>query len=270
MDRQSWFLAARGFWYDFNVTSLTQQLLRSTHLRSRWASCDSGRKRTSVSSRSLSCRPFWQGSPDKFYQWWPGGSRRLGCVQLPQYGHEDQSRLSSLGGSESTAGTIKKGMKWNTHINIVPCFVVCTVRPKVRSEPSLLLANTCDLCFSLSFTSLSTSLCLLLVSSCSRFSSSSLLRRSSSRACLRISISRSCTGKSNAQIHSHSRICLNLRFFEILRQRPIVSFKGPAENFTGWRGWSQLGPWESGAISPRSSGQLSWWFLFKWLLKTCF
>lgn len=88
---------------------------RVTHLHSRWASCDSGRRRTSVSSRSLSCRPFWQGSLYRFYQWRPDGSRHLGCVQLPQYGHEDQSRLSLLGGSDSTAGTIKKkGMKLNT------------------------------------------------------------------------------------------------------------------------------------------------------------
>lgn len=132
MDRQSWFSAGRGFWYDFNVASLTQQLLRMTHLRSRWASCDSGRKRTSVSSRSLSCRPFWRGSLDKFYRWWLGGSRHLGCVQLPQYGHGDQSRLSSLVGSESTAGTIKKGMKWNTTYK--HCALLCSIYSEAKGD----------------------------------------------------------------------------------------------------------------------------------------
>ncbi|TNN51097.1 hypothetical protein EYF80_038674 [Liparis tanakae] len=56
-----------------------------------------------------------------------------------------------------------------------------------------------------SFTSLSTSFCLLLVSSCSRFSSSSLLRRSSSRACRRTSISRSCTRPHGVSAHSHAQ-----------------------------------------------------------------
>jgi len=66
--------------------------------------------------------------------------------------------------------------------------------------------NTCDRCFSRSFTSLSTIFCLLLVSSCSRFSSSSLLRRSSSRACRRISISRSCTRPHG--VNAHVCVCV--------------------------------------------------------------
>lgn len=48
---------------------------------------------------------------------------------------------------------------------------------------------TCVLCFSRSFTSLSTSFCLMLVSSLSRLSSSSRLLLSSCRACRRCSIS---------------------------------------------------------------------------------
>lgn len=71
------------------------------------------------------------------------------------------------------------------------------------------LVNTCDRCFSLSFISVSTSLCLLLVSSCSRFSSSSRRLLSSSKACRRISISRSCTRETAgiAPIIRCTRIC---------------------------------------------------------------
>lgn len=172
-----------------------------THLHSRWASCDSGRRQTSVSSTFWSCRPFWPESLDRFYQWWPDGSRRLGCVQLPQYGHEDRNRLFLQGGSVSTAGTMKK-----KKISEMRLQMYLHEANGEKHQMSTFL-YTCDLCFSLSFTSLSTSFCLLLVSSCSRFSSSSLLLRSSSRACLRISISRSytCHIKSIRSIIKHTR-----------------------------------------------------------------
>lgn len=103
------------FWHSLRLTSAVRQLPtlmgdRQAHLRNRWTSGGYGRRRTSASSRSLSCRPSWRGSPDRFYQWWPDGSRRLGCVQLPRCGRGDQSHLSSLGGSSSTAATA--GQRW--------------------------------------------------------------------------------------------------------------------------------------------------------------
>ena len=123
---QSSVSASKAFRHSWKATSLLELLLshilirrfstRSweevvTHLRSRWASCDSGRRQTSVSSRSWSCRPFWPGILDRFYQWWPDESRRLGCVQLPRYGREDQSRLSLQGGSASAAGTMETAVE---------------------------------------------------------------------------------------------------------------------------------------------------------------
>src|SRR4029434_9759502 len=68
-------------------------------------------------------------------------------------------------------------------------------------SPSLSLCLTWDLCFSRSFTSRSMSFCRLLVSSCSRFSRSSLLLLSSSSACLRCSFSRSSTHKHTPIMH---------------------------------------------------------------------
>ena len=123
---QSSVSASKAFRHSWKATSLLELLLshilirrfstRSweevvTHLHSRWASCDSGRRQTSVSSRSWSCRPFWPGILDRFYQWWPDESRRLGCVQLPRYGREDQSRLSLQGGSASAAGTMETAVE---------------------------------------------------------------------------------------------------------------------------------------------------------------
>ena len=81
---------------------------------------------------------------------------------------------------------MEKALKWDDRSRSI-CTMVEKKHDISAEQP------TCDLCFSLSFTSRSTSFCLLLVSSCSRFSRSSRLLRSSSRACLRISISRSCT-----------------------------------------------------------------------------
>lgn len=82
--------------------------------------------------------------------------------------------------------------QWNERKDFSALFVYINLIGKATITV-VMSSNTWDLCFSLSFTSLSTSFCLLLVSSCSRFSRSSLLLRSSSNACLRISISRSCT-----------------------------------------------------------------------------
>lgn len=85
---------------------------------------------------------------------------------------------------------------WNTWLNVLSELRRHILKPKDKffiHVTQYFTFLTCALCFSRSFTSRSISFCLLLVSSWSFFSSSSLLFLSSSRACFRMSISRSWT-----------------------------------------------------------------------------